>query len=100
MVRNQGVFPVAYKLFANKKNMFTLPEATGSLLGGELKLLSVIKKASSQPVTVADIQSAKFKVSLVAAGEDFNVLPARDFWAKYKDSVVEKVVISDVKAKE
>ena len=77
--------------------MFTLAESTGVLLGGELKLLSIIKKASVQAVTTTEIQSAKFKISLVAAGEDFNILPAREFWTNYKDSVVEKVVISDAK---
>ena len=76
--------------------MFTLPEASGSLLGGELKIVTVILKASPQPITVQDIQSAKFKVSLVPAGDEYSFLGPKEFWSKYAELVIDKLVISDL----
>lgn len=98
IVRNQGVLPVAYKVFTNNKR-FVIPEGTGTLLGGELKILTVIMKPPPEGITAEVIQSVKFKVAIVPGNDDCNVMGAGSFWEKYKNSpgIVEKKIITDVK---
>lgn len=95
-MRNQGTLPVVYKVFSSSK-YFYVPEGFGSLLGGEMKILTVILKPPSIGVSADEIRSVKFKVDLVPATEDLNVLTQKEFWSKFRDGALQKKLIADVR---
>lgn len=88
--------PVAFKIRVSVKNMFTLPDAGGILMGGEQKALSVIMKASSDYKSVDAIPKAKFLVELVSADDGYSLLGPKSFWeSKSPKDILKKQILAE-----
>ena len=95
-LHNRGMHPIAFKIRVSVKNVFTLPDAGGVLMGGEQKALPVIMKDSHQYRTIESIPKAKFLVELVPADDGYNILGAKGFWeAKSAKDIVKKQILSE-----
>jgi len=95
-LHNKGMHPVAFKVRVNVKNMFTLSDAGGILMGGEHKSLSVVMRVLTEYARVDDIPSSKFLIELVAADDGYNILGAKEFWAsKNGAEIAKKQVAAD-----
>ena len=87
---------MAFKIRVSVKNVFTLPEAGGLLMGGEQRALSVIMKASSEFKSVDAVPKAKFLVELVSADDGYSILGPKTFWeSKKPKDVIKKQILAE-----
>jgi hypothetical protein len=90
------MYPVAFKIRVSVKNVFTLPDAGGVLMGGEQKALPVIMKDSHQYRSVDAIPKAKFLIELVPADDGYNMLGSKCFWeSKSSKDIIKKQILSE-----
>lgn len=87
---------MAFKVRVSVQNMFSLPDAGGVLMGGEVKRLPVIMRESSEYTTVESVPKAKFLVELVPADDRYNTLGPKGFWSsKNAKEIVKKQIVAE-----
>ena len=95
-LQNSGTFPIAFKIRVSVQNMFSLPEPSGVLMGGEVKRVSVLMRESSEYKTTDSIPKAKFLVELVPVDDGYNTLGPKGFWAsKNAKEIVKKQILAE-----